>query len=179
MAIDWLEIARRVGSLEPDGSERIAGTDGGRRALELLLGEENIREAVDHWADQKPGEFIAEQVLIIISSTVAMERCYEIYKRDPNSSRAGAAVFLLSEMADARVLPWVREFLNDDNEGHRWNGLMALRMILEGPLGDEGIATAKELLIKAESDSDRRLQERAKEIRQQLASDPRLRHLEL
>ena len=108
-----------------------------------------------------------------------MERCYEIYKRDPASSRAGAAVFLLAEMADSRVLPWVSEFLEDSSLSIRWNGLMALRMILEGPLGDAGIATAKELLTKAESDSDQRLHERAREIRRQLASDPRLRHLEL
>ena len=179
MAIDWREIASKVGAIEPDGSERIAGTEGGRRALELLLGEDNIREAVDHWADQKLGEFTAEQVLIIISSSVAMERCYEIYKREPASLRACAAVFLLAEMADSRVLPWVHEFLEDSNEAIRWNGLMALRMILEGPLGDEGIATAKKLLTKAESDFDQRLQERAREIRQQLASNPRLRHLEL
>jgi hypothetical protein len=81
-------------------------------------------------------------------------------------------------MADSRVLPWAREFLEDSKDRIRWNGLMGLRMILEGPLGDEGIATAKELLTKAESDSDERLQERAREIRHQLASDPSLRHLE-
>ena len=51
MAIDWREIASKVGGFGPDGEERIVGTDGARRALELLLGEENIREAVDHWAD--------------------------------------------------------------------------------------------------------------------------------
>jgi hypothetical protein len=179
VGIDWREIASKVGGFQPDGHERITGTDGGRRALELLLGEENIREAVDHWADQKPGEFTVEQALIIIGSTVAIDRCYEIYKREPNSSRAVLAVFLLSEMADSRVLPWLREFLDDDNEGIRWNGLMALRMVLEGALGDDGVATAKKLLAKAESDSNQRLQERAKEIRDQLRSDPRLRHLEL
>lgn len=179
MAIDWREIASKVGGFDPDGQERIVGTDGGRRALELLLGEENIREAVDHWADQKPGEFTVEQILIIISSSVAMKRCYEIYKTDPASNRAGAAVFLLAEMADSRVLPWVSEFLEDSSRGIRWNGLMALRTILIGPLGDAGIETARELLTKAESDSDQQLQERAREIRHQLASDPRLGHLEL
>jgi hypothetical protein len=179
MAIDWREIASKVGGFDPDGEERIVGTDGARRALELLLGEENIREAVDHWADQKPGEYTVEQVLIIISSTVAMERCYEIYKRDPVSNRAGAAVSLLAEMADSRVLPWASEFLEDGSRSIRWNGLMALRMILGGLLGDAGIATAKELLTKAESDSDEQLRERAREIRHQLASDPRMRHLEL
>jgi hypothetical protein len=179
MAIDWGAVASQVGGIEPDGRERIVGTDGGRRALELLLGEENIREAVDHWADQKLGEFTAEQVLIIIRSTVAMERCYEIYKGEPASARACAAVFLLAEMADSRILPWVSEFLEDCNEGIRWSGLKALQMILRGPLGDEGIATAKDLLTKAESDSNVRLQERARETRRQLASDPGLSHLEL
>ena len=43
MAIDWTEIANKVGGFGPDGEGRIVGTDGGRRALELLLGEENIR----------------------------------------------------------------------------------------------------------------------------------------
>jgi hypothetical protein len=179
MATDWREMAGKIGGFDPGGQERIVGTDGGRRALELLLGEENIREAVDHWADQKPGEFTVEQVLIIVRSTVAMQRCYEIYKTDPASNRADAAVFLLAEMADSRVLPWVSEFLEDRSRSIRWNGLMALRMILEGPLNDAGIATAKELLAKAESDSDQQLQERAREIRRQLGSDPTLRHLEL
>jgi hypothetical protein len=179
MAIDWYAVASQIGGLESDGRERIVGTDGGRRALELLLGEENIRQAVDHWADQKPGEFTAEAVLLIISSTVAMERCYEIYKKEPTSHRAGAAVFLLAEMADSRALPWVREFMEDNSDGIRWNGLMALQNILAGPLGDAGIATAKELLTKAESDADERLRDRAREIRHRLASDPGLSHLEL
>ena len=147
--------------------------------MELLLGEDNIREAVDYWAGQKPGEFTAEAVLIIISSTIAMERCYEIYKMEPASDRACAAVFLLSEMADSRALPWVREFMEDSSEGIRWNGLIALRRILVGPLGDAGIATAKELFSKAEADASDRLRDRAREIRRQLASDPRLSHLEL
>jgi HEAT repeat protein len=179
MAIDWYEVASQLGGIEADGSERVMGTDGGRRALELLLGEENIRDAVDHWADQKPGEFTAEAVLLIIGSTVAMERCYEIYKAEPASHRAGAAVFLLAEMADSRALPWVREFLEDSSEGIRWNGLMALRRILEGALGDAGIASAKELLSNAEADASERLRDRAREVRHQLASDPSLSHLEL
>ncbi|MFZ0302942.1 MAG: HEAT repeat domain-containing protein [Terracidiphilus sp.] len=179
MAIDWENIARQVGGLEPDGSERTVGTDGGRRAIELILGEQNIREAVDHWADQKPGEFTAEMVLRIIRSTVAMERCYEIYKNEPDSRRAGAAVFLLYEMADPRVLPWVREFLDDKNFSVRWNGAMALQEILRGPANDDDIALAKGLLSKAESDPDERIRERAAEIRRRLKSDPSLQHLGL
>jgi len=37
MAIDWREIAIKVDGFEPDGRERIVGTDGGRRALDSYL----------------------------------------------------------------------------------------------------------------------------------------------
>jgi len=118
-------------------------------------------------------------VLRIIRSTVAMNYCYEIYKTEPNTRRSGAAVFLLCEVADLRVLPWVAEFLGDANTTVRWNGVMALENIPVGPLGDDGIATAKQLLAKAESDSDEGVREKAKEIRIRLASDPSVRHLGL
>jgi hypothetical protein len=173
MTIDWKDLANQIGDLNPDGSEKGNGTESGIRALEIIIGESNIRGAVDKWVSQESGAFTAEKALIILGSTVAMERCYEIYKSDPASYRAGAALFLLAEMADFRVLPWVSEFLDDRNQGIRWNGLMALRNIFEGPMGDEDIAVAKGLLAKAESDCDQRLRERAIEIRQQLAANSR------
>jgi hypothetical protein len=179
MAIDWRGLAEQVGDLNPDGSEKGNGTGSGRRALELIIGAENIRSAVDQWTSFEPGAFTAEKALLILGSSIAMEYCYEIYKKEPNTHRAGAAVFLLSEMADWRVLPWIREFMEDSNDSVRWNGLVAVGQILEGPLNDDGIALAKELLAKAESDREERLRERATEIRQRLASDPRLKHLEL
>ena len=94
-----------------------------------------------------------------------------VIHKSPQSrrGRAAAAVFLLSEMADSRVLPWVREFMEDGNASVRWNALIALGQVLQGPLGDEGIALAKELLAKAETDHEQRLRERAIEIREQLA----------
>ena len=101
------------------------------------------------------------------------------YKREPNTRRAELAVFLLSEMADWRFIRWAREFMEDSNDSVRWNALITLGQVLQGPLGDEGIAFAKELLAKAKTDNDQRMRERAIEIRKQLASDPRLRHLEL
>jgi len=47
MAIDWREIAGKVGGFEPDGQERIVGTDGGRLKpdlplpLSLLIGDQH------------------------------------------------------------------------------------------------------------------------------------------
>jgi len=161
--IDWEALAKQVGDITSDGERW--GTPSGRRALELLLGEENLRGAVDYWISKKPGRFTAEMVLNIIRSKVAMERCFEIYKTERGTEQAAGAVFLLASIADDEALPWVREFLEDGNRGVRWNGLMVLRTVLLGPLGDAAIATAKELLDQAASDPDSEIRERTKEIR--------------
>lgn len=169
MTIDWRELDKQVGGCW--------GTEPGIRVLELIVGEENIRGAVDHWTAFEPGYEAAEQVLLIMRSTVAMEYCYEIYKNEPNTERAGRAIFLLSEMADWRFMRWARELVEDSNT--RWNAVVALEQVLDGPLGDEGIDLAKELLAKAEADPDDRLRERATEIHKRLASNPYLKHLGL
>jgi HEAT repeat protein len=166
MAIDWKAIARQIGGLQPDGGERIVGTPGGRRALEILIGEENLRDAVDYFISLKPGAFTAEMVLQIIMSEVAMNRCLEIYKSEPGTYRACSAVFLLGCMADTRALPWVREFLEDSNGAVRMTGLRVLQNILYGPLDDDDMAAAKGLFDKAESDPDTTVRERALDIRQ-------------
>jgi hypothetical protein len=169
MTIDWRALDKQVGGGW--------GTESGIRALELIVGEENIRGAVDHWITFEPGYGAAEQVLLIMRSTVAMEYCYEIYKNEPNTERAGRAIFLLSEMADWRFMRWACELVENSNS--RWNAVVALEQVLEGPLGDEGIDLAKKLLAQAETDADQRLRERAVKIRKRLASNPSLKHLGL
>lgn len=168
MAIDWKEVANQVGGLDANGNELIAGTQGGRRALEILLGEQNLRDAVDYWNAQEPGCFTAEMVLSIIVSNVAMERCYEIYKIEHGSRNACSAVFLLGSFAGVEALPWVREFLDDAEQGIRLNGIRVLRRILDGPLGDRDSELAGELLAKGESDDDAEVRERTKQIRAHL-----------
>jgi hypothetical protein len=157
MAIDWSAVAKQVG----DNCD----TPTGRRALELIVGEDNVRDAVDYWISQEQGCFTAESVLSVMRPNVAMERCYEIYKAAPDSEDAVRAVFLLKSFATDAALPWIREFLDDPKPGIRLNGLMVLRTILDGPLGDASIATAMQLLDKAERDSDPEMRERANQIR--------------
>jgi hypothetical protein len=165
MAIDWQSIAEQVGALNPDGSERGCGTDTGRRALEILIGEDNLRAAIDYFISLRPGAFTAEMVLKIIRSEVAMNRCLEIYKSEPGTYRGCSAVFLLGCMADCKALPWVREFLGDSNEAVRLNGLRVLQNVLYGPLGDDELATATELFDMAAQDPDPAVRERASDIR--------------
>jgi hypothetical protein len=157
--IDWEALAKQVGDITPD--RETFGTPSGRRALEILLGEENLRDAVDYWISQKPGCFTAEMVLNIIRSKIAMDRCYEIYKTEQDTERANRAVFLLASFAEIEALPWVREFLQNKDRNIRWNGLMVLRTILYGPLGDAAMTTAKQLLDMACSDPDPELRKRA------------------
>jgi HEAT repeat protein len=169
MAIDWRSIAAQVGALNPDGSERGCGTETGRRALEILIGEDDLRSAIDYFISLRPGAFTAEMVLKIIRSEVAMNRCFEIYNSEPGTNRGCSAVFLLGCMADSKALPWVREFLEDSNEAVRLNGLRVLQNILYDPLGDDEITIAKELFDIAALDPDPAVRERASDIRKHSA----------
>lgn len=173
MAIDWRAIATQVGDLKPDGSERGSGTESGRRALEILIGEENLRDAVDHFISLEPGAFTAEMVVKIIRSKIAMSRCLEIYKTEPSTERAFGAIFLLGSIADCTALPWIGDFLADSSETVRLNGLRVLQNILYdySALSDEQLATAKELLDKAVSDPDPTVRERAAETLNWLNGD--------
>jgi hypothetical protein len=170
MAYDWESIAKQVGDITPEG-EQGSGTDSGRRALELLLGEEEIRSSVDYCISMKPGWFTAEMVLKIIRSGVAMERCYEVYKANAGTESSNIAVGLLSTIADVHALQWVREFLDDSSPNIRWHGLLVLQSILYGPLGGSSERLALELLQKAELDADQKVKERALEIRKECELD--------
>ena len=166
MTIDWEEVAKRVGDIRGD----TYSTPTGRRALEIIVGEDNVRDAVDYWISQAPGCFTAESVLSVMRPKIAMNRCYEIYKAHTEPRIRGSAVFLLASFAEDEALPWVREFLDDGDRDIRWNGLGVLRTILYGPLGDAAIEAATQLLSKAEQDSDPEIRERAKQMRLEFRS---------
>jgi len=168
VGIDWKRVADEIGGLDDSGEEQITGTRGGRRALEILLGEQNLRDAVDYWNSQEPGCFTAEMVLSIIKSKVAMDRCYEIYKTQHGSTNACSAVFLRGSFAGPEALPWVHEFLDDEQQAIRLNGIRVMRCILDGPLGDQDGELAKALLDKGESDPDAEVRERTNQIRTHL-----------
>jgi HEAT repeat protein len=162
MAIDWKRIAEEIGNPREEGNRLEAG----QRALEILIGEQNLREAVDHIISLAPGAFTAEIVMKIIRSRVAMRRCLEIYKSDSDIERARLAVFLLGSIADCTALPWIRDFLEDSDENVRVNGLRVLQTILYAysAMSEGQLATAKELVSEALSSSDPALRERAAEI---------------
>lgn len=114
--IDWARLAVAVGALEAEGGQEHGGTSYACQAIETLLGEEALADAVDHYIAGHPGSELARSVLWHIHSPRAMERCHEIYgSKAPLASRR-LAVELLRVVADARALPWAREFLDDPDE---------------------------------------------------------------
>lgn len=113
MITNWLEIAKKVGSLQEDGSEQ-GGDSYGQAALEEILGEEWIRTTVDHIIPLKRGGEVALACLRIIHSEKAVLYAYEVYKSS-TGERADRAVWLIKHLAHPVAFQWIEEFLKDDN----------------------------------------------------------------
>jgi hypothetical protein len=112
MTIDWTQLARDVGSLRADGES--GGTEYAQRALEQILGEENLQGAVDLVLAYGPGSELAMNVLRHIRSRRATEMAYEAY-RSTSGEQASAAVWLIKHIAHPCAIPWIAEFLRDPN----------------------------------------------------------------
>lgn len=111
---DWMALAIEIG-LDPDaGAVR---EDHSRRAVEAILGEENIRAAVDVRLGFNPGWNVAEGVLRLIRSESATDLAYEAYT-SAGDDRAIQAVSLIKEIAHPKALAWVEEFLRDERVAH-------------------------------------------------------------
>jgi hypothetical protein len=63
MAIDWKALQNRLEVSNPTAAEESMEPRGRRRALEILIREENLRDAVDQFISLQPGVFTAEMVL--------------------------------------------------------------------------------------------------------------------
>lgn len=116
LAVDWEELAHRVGSIREDGSEG-SSTELARRAIEILLGPDLCRSAVDYYVSGNPGSELARSILWHIHPWSAMERCHEIYNSSADTQLRCRAVELLRVVADERALGWVEDFLEDTDEG--------------------------------------------------------------
>jgi hypothetical protein len=115
MEIDWTALAVEVGSLDPANPTIERG--GGHyplRALERIIGPENIARAVQHILSFAPGSELAMDVLRHIRSQEALDLAYREY-RGSSGERAAQAVWLIKNICHPRALAWVEEFLRDDN----------------------------------------------------------------
>jgi hypothetical protein len=112
--IDWEKLATEVGALHAgldQGSNALA-----KRAVERLLGEENLRAAVDHFVARRPGAELVRSLLWQLQPWAAMEHCHQLVRGSPDIQVRHGAVELLRVIADERALPWVEELLTDPDE---------------------------------------------------------------
>ena len=114
--LNWEDLARRVGAIRPDGSEH-GSTFLARQALELIVGTDVCRSAVNYYIANMPGSELARFVLWQIHPWSAMLCCYEIYCDNDDIEVRRSAIELLRVVADGRVLPWIPEFFTDPDEG--------------------------------------------------------------
>ena len=146
--IDWDELEQ----------ERQARRDAGLPTvsiLEMVIGEDRIREAVDFYVAHAYGDS-TELVLSFLrrfQPLSAIQRCYEIYKTSPNIEDRITALGLLADIKDGRALEWIEEFLRDPDTGIQDRGISLLDQLLFGGgirYDEEAMEKAKALLSLAE-----------------------------
>ena len=129
--VDWHALARTLGTLG-DRSES-GGSDLGRQALELIVGVDALRSAVDYFIAGGPGCELARSVLTILKPPCAMERCLEIARSDADVDSRRLAVNLLRDVADRRGIGWAAEFLRDEDDGVQvWGAMIVDRLLFVG-----------------------------------------------
>ncbi len=161
--IDWKALAFQLGTLKPEEPGESGGSRYAQQAIELLLGEDNLRKAVDHYVAGEPGFELARSMLRLIRPWSAAERCYELYRSEKEVETRLMAVVLLRDVADERALSWVGEFLEDEDAGIQGWGVGVLEQLLYW--GFIEVEDAEPLILKAEGHANIHVREQAALIR--------------
>lgn len=122
-------------------------------ALELMIGEEAIHQAMDYYVAWKPEAELARNVLWRLRPWSVMQRCYEIYHFSADIEQRRVAIDLLRVVADERALDWIEEFLADPNDGIQgWDVGILDQFLWGGNMSSNGDMPEKAegLLVKAE-----------------------------
>ena len=171
--VNWDQLAREAGIVTKRSSEggtmTLTGSKWACRALEILLGRDNIRTAVrlvlSPHGRREGARAIAESVLRHVHSLQATELAYEAYRR---GRQPNAAVMLIGDIAHARALEWVEEFLNDPRVTGA--GIRLLDQLLWRGHVDPDHPEARRLLTMAEHHPDEQIRAQAVSIRQSVAA---------
>ena len=124
--LSWEEIARKVES-ESGGHETIVRVEGtsvsesggaglAKKAILILLGNDPVIHAVDSYVARDLGSELARSVLRLLRPTVAMDRCYQIYKSSNDLWTRRWAAELLGGLATSHAVDRMKELLIDKDE---------------------------------------------------------------
>ena len=124
-SIDWYDLAKTLGTITETatGRSELGGTRIAAQALARILGDEELRDAVDHYVSQLPGSEMAKSVLQLLKPLSAMDRCHEIFLASEDDHDVSFAINLLQYVADPRVLDRVPLYLASDNDGAQYWGI--------------------------------------------------------
>jgi len=129
--IDWESLARQLGTLSEDGREH-GGARHAIAAITVLIGADKLRDAVDWILEDRPGSELARAVLAVLNPWSAMERCYEVYRAEPDHGRRCSALLILKAAADYRALGWIPILLSDPDENMQALGIDILDQMIFG-----------------------------------------------
>ena len=162
--VNWDELRATLRLEMIDGEP--AGDDAARRALELILGEEILRESVDYYVALRPARELVRSVLWLLRPWSAMIRCRELSQRPNEIETRRRAVELLRAVADGRALPWVSEFLDDEDAGIQAWGIGVLDQLLWSELVEP--EEAEEVLERSARHENGAVRDRVEFIRSYL-----------
>jgi hypothetical protein len=179
--IDWAELAEHAGIVSrktASGShEANQGTDEARRALEWLIGENNIRSGVELWLARRPGEQAAAatawSVLMSIRSKTATELAYGAYRSARTEGRSGdaaLAVILICGICHPVALDWVGEFVDYEPTANAGLGLVDQALFRGVIYADDD--RLENWLYPTNSSSDPYVREAVRHIRESIAKWP-------
>jgi len=115
MNTDWKKIGTEIGSVTENSES--GGTEYAKLAFENIFGEKWIKETVEKAISNEVGAELAMNCLRLISSELAADYAYSIYKSDINYERKNMAVWLIKHLAVKKSYDWIEEFINDRNVG--------------------------------------------------------------
>jgi hypothetical protein len=157
---NWKDLAQHLGSIGQNSES--GGTDWAIKALDVILGEEFLKSAVDWCIGGEKGSELSRSVLRHVHSNVALEYCYSIYKTNPDNQIRENALDLLKVIGDHRVLPWLPEILTDPSDTFRTLGIHILDQLYftHKSFGSE----VKELAKMVENDPNKYIRKFAKHL---------------
>ncbi len=132
-SVDWAELAVRLGTIHDDG-ESVSLSDA-RRALEILLGEDELRAAVELAASERQGALLASCVLRLIRTDVAVGHCLDLFERTSSREDREVLMRLLGDILNRSAAPRLLSVFLASEELHQ----LLLLDILRGALQAQSV----------------------------------------
>jgi hypothetical protein len=163
-SIDWYDLAERLGTITETatGWGESGGTTVAAEALSQILGDDELRCAVDYYVSRRPGMEMAKSVLQLLKPASAMDRCHEIFLAGQDYDDVSFAINLLQYVADPRVLERVPLYLASDNEGAQYWGIGIVDQLVS--FGGVELEDARPVLQLALDHQSEKVRERARWI---------------